>query len=52
MLIIDNREGEATDGALIVRVEGPKTPAPPPTAHTAGSSGASKGAICSLSQYN
>ena len=49
----DNRALQlCTDRAVLVREEGPKTPAPPPTAHTAWSSGAPMGAICSLSQYN
>ena len=43
---------ETTDEAVLVRVEGAKTPVPPPTAHTGWSSEAPIGAICRLSQYN
>ena len=43
---------KTTDDAVLVGVEGPKTPAPPPTANTTWSSVALIGAICSLSQYN
>ena len=41
-----------TNEADLVRVEGLKTPTPPPAANTAWSSGAPMGAICSLLQYN
>ena len=42
----------STDEAKSDGEEGPKTPAPPPTAHTGWSTRSLEGEICSLSQYN
>ena len=40
------------DEAVLVGVEGPKTPAPPLAANTAHITGAFGCAVCSLCQYN